>query len=513
MVGAHRPPCDNGLIRGTQPVADGLSPSRKRAILAATILASSMGFIDGSVITVALPAIQHALRAETAGAQWIVNGYMLFLGAFVLVGGALGDRLGRRRIFLIGILLFTLASIGCGVAPSVGVLIGARALQGLGAALLTPTSLAIIGASFDEQERGRAIGTWAGLAALTTAAGPVLGGWLVDTISWRAIFLINVPLALVAIVLAIRCVPESGDDQARGIDWTGAVLVATGLAAVIWALTALPERGAKDSAVIAALIGGVVLLGVFLALEGRRKDAMMPLGLYRSRAFSSTNLLTLFLYFALSGTLFFLPFALIRLGGYSATAAGAALLPFAAIMGLGSTWAGRLADRLGPRPSLVAGPLIAGSGLLLLAFAEPSHYWTGIFPAILVLSIGMTTTVAPLTATVMAAVDQRHAGLASGINNAVARIAALLAVAALGALLFTQFASVFQATGPDMARHALDAIMAGSGEPSPDADRAFASAYRAVILACAACAAAAAAAGAMVGPAASRSQQTGDGHG
>lgn len=341
----------------------------------------------------------------------------------------------------------------------------------------------------------------------------MLGGWLVDTVSWRAIFFINVPLALVAVYLTARCMPESGDDEARGIDWTGAVLVAAGLAAVIWALTALPARGAGNRVVILALIAGVALLAAFLAVEARRRDAMMPLGLYRSRAFSATNLLTLFLYFALSGTLFFLPFALIRLGDYSATAAGAALLPFAIIMGLGSRLAGQLADRLGPRPSLIIGPFVAGVGLLWLGFAEPSDYWKGVLPALAVLSVGMTITVAPLTTTVMAAVDQRHAGLASGINNAVARVAALLAVAALGALLFAHFTSTFSATDPAVARHALDAIMAGSGEPLPDADRAFALAYRTVILACAACAFAAAAAGAMIGPGRPHIAQQGDGHG
>lgn len=488
MTSAHRPPCDENLIRATKPAGEALSPRRKRAILAATILGSSMAFIDGTVVTVALPAIQHALAADTAGAQWIVNAYLLCLGAFVLVGGALGDRIGRRRVFLTGITLFTLASIGCGLAPGAAVLIGARALQGLGAALLTPTSLAILGASFGDQERGRAIGTWAGLGALTTAVGPVLGGWLVDAVSWRAIFLINVPIALAAVVFTITCVPESRDDEPRGIDWLGAALVATGLAAMIWALIALPDRGLSDWAVTAALLAGAALLAVFLAVEARRKDAMMPLGLYRSPAFSGANLLTLLLYFALSGTLFFLPFALIRLGGFSATAAGAALLPLAVIMGLGSGTAGRLADRRGPRLSLIAGPIVAGGGLLLLAFAGPASYWSGVLPALAVLALGMTITVAPLTATVMGAVERRHAGLASGINNAVARVAGLLAVAALGALLFVRFAAMFQGGDAAAANQALDAIMSGSGDPMAGADSAFAQAYRAVILTCAACA-------------------------
>jgi MFS family permease len=342
------------------------------------------------------------------------------------------------------------------------------------------------------------------------AAGPVLGGWLVDTLSWRAIFFINVPLALAAILLAIKSVPESRDEQAGRIDWPGAMLAASGLGAVVWALTAMPARGAADPAVIAALAGGAALLAAFVAVEARRPNAMMPLRLFRSRAFAGANLLTFLLYFALGGTLFFLPFALIRLGGYSATGAGAALLPFALVMGLGSAFAGKMADQLGARPLLIGGPWIAAMGFAVLGFAESRPYWAGVLPGMIVLALGMTVTVAPLTATVMSAVDQRHAGLASGINNAVARIAGLFAVAALGALLFWRFAAALPADDPSAAREALNAVMAGGAARVDGAERAFAAAFRAVMLTCAGCAVAAGAVAAVTIPGKLHAQQQGD---
>lgn len=501
MIGAHRPPCDEGIIRATPCAQRALPPDRKRLILAATILGSSLAFIDGSVVNVALPAIQRALAADAAAAQWIVNAYLLLLGALVLIGGALSDRFGRRRVFLIGICLFTAASIGCGLAPNVAILIGARALQGLGAALLTPASLAILGATFDERERGRAIGAWAGFGALTTAAGPLVGGWLVDAVSWRAVFLINVPLAAAAVVLTLRAVPESRDEGAARLDWPGAALASAGLAALAWGLTALPGRGVTDPTVAAALLGGAALLIAFLWTEHASANAMMPLALYRSRVFTGANLLTFLLYFALSGALFFLPYALIRLGGYSATAAGAALLPFALVMGLGSSIAGQLADRFGARMLLVGGPVIAGAGLVLLAVADLDEpYWTAVLPGLAVLALGMTLTVAPLTATVMAAVDARHTGLASGVNNAVARVASLLAVAALGSVLFVRFSAGLATADAGTVRAALDAVMAGRPESVAGAERAFADAVRLVILTCAGCALAAGASAAVTIP-------------
>ena len=420
-----------------------------------------MAFIDGSVVNIALPAIQQALHADAASTRWIVNAYLLLLGALVLVGGSAADRYGRRRIFLLGIVVFTAASIACGFAPNIDVLIASRAVQGFGAALLTPASLAMLGATFDEHERSRAIGIWAGVGALTAAAGPVLGGWLVDQVSWRAIFLLNVPLAIAAATLAILFACESRDPEAKPLDWKGAVVVAIGLAAITWGLGAIPSRGFHDTAVFGALGSGIALLVAFIAIEARsRERAMMPLSLYSSRNFSGTNTLTLLLYFALGGALYYLPFGLIRLGGYSATQAGASLLPFALIMGFGSSFAGTLADRFGPRRSLTAGPLIAACGLVLLAFArfgEP--YWASVFPAICVLAVGMTITVPPLTSTVMDSVGDARAGIASGVNNAVARVAGLLAVAALNAVLFASFSR--HLADPAHANDALNAVLAG----------------------------------------------------
>jgi EmrB/QacA subfamily drug resistance transporter len=490
MVGFTRPPCDAGIIRATPVFPSGLSQQRKRLTLAATILGSSMALIDGSVVNIALPGIQQTLHADAASTQWIVNAYLLLLGALVLVGGSAADLYGRRRIFLIGIAVFTIASIACGLSANVEGLIVSRAVQGLGAALLTPASLAMLGATFDHHERSHAIGIWAGAGALTSATGPVLGGWLVDHISWRAIFLLNVPLALAAAALAIVFAGESRDDEAKRLDWMGAVTVALGLAAIAWGLSAIPAAGFRDTAVLAALGAGAALLIGFVAIEARAgEQAMMPLSLYRSRNFSSTNALTLLLYFALGGALYYLPFGLIRLGGYSATQAGAALLPFALIMGFGASSAGALADRCGPRLPLTSGPLIAACGLTLLAFADfGKPYWIGAFPAICLLAIGMTITVPPLTSTVMASVGDARAGIASGVNNAVARVAGLLAVAALGAVLFVSF-SHYWGQSPAHANTTLNAVLGGKADVTDDAKVAFHHALRTVMLLNALCAA------------------------
>ncbi|HXL30033.1 MAG TPA: MFS transporter [Bradyrhizobium sp.] len=491
MVGFIRPPCDAGIIRGTPAVAAALSQRRKQLTLAATILGSSLALIDGSVVNIALPAIQQALHADAASTQWIVNAYLLLLGALVLVGGSAADLYGRRRIFLLGIAIFTSASIACGLSPDITVLVVSRAVQGLGAALLMPASLAMLGATFDEHERSHAIGIWAGAGALTAAAGPVLGGWLVDQVSWRAIFLINVPLAIAAAGLAIFFACESRDDQAKPLDWNGAVAVAIGLAAITWGLGAIPSLGFRDKAVLGALGAGIASLLSFVAIEARsRERAMMPLSLYRSRNFSGANMLTLLLYFALGGALYFLPFGLIRLGGYSATQAGAAVLPFALIMGFGASFAGTVADRFGPRLSLTAGPIIAAGGLALLAFADlGKSYWAGVFPALGVFSIGMTVTVPPLTSTVMASVGDAHAGVASGVNNAIARVAGLLAVAALGAVLFASFSRHLAGITPAGANDALNAVLAGQAEVIAGATAAFDRALRTVMLVTAVCAA------------------------
>ena len=490
MVGLIRSPCDAGVIEATPAFDSALSQRRKWLTLVATIVGSSMALLDGSVVNIALPAIQQALHTDAAATQWIVNAYLLLLGALVLIGGSAADLYGRRRIFVLGVAVFTAASIACGLSPNIAVLIVSRAIQGVGAALLTPASLAMLGATFGVHERSRAIGIWAGAGALMMAAGPLLGGWLVDQISWRAIFLLNVPLAIAAAGLALRFGCESNDPHAKQLDFSGAASVAIGLAAITWGLNAIPASGTRDKTVLAALGLGTALLTSFFVIEARLKErAMMPLSLYRSRNFSATNALTLLLYFALGGTLYFLPFGLIRLGGYSATEAGAALLPFALIMGFGASSAGAIADRLGPRLMLTVGPIIAACGLAMLAFADfRQPYWVGVFPPMSLLGVGMAITVPPLTSTVMGAAGEARAGIASGVNNAVARVAGLLAVAALGAAFFASFLYHLSGATPAQANEALSAVM--SGQPNADAEAiaAFERALRAIMLVPASCA-------------------------
>jgi len=425
----YRQPCDEGVIRSRAAVNQ-CSRQAGPWILAATILGSSMVFIDGTVVNVALPALQSQLNANVVDVQWVVESYALLLAALLLVGGSFGDRFGRKFIFAIGIVVFALASVWCGLAANITQLIVARAVQGVGGALLVPGSLAIISASFSGDRRGQAIGTWSGFTSITAAIGPVIGGWLIEHVSWRAAFLINPPVAVLVLILLFWHVPESRDEERRSIDWWGAILATLGLGLVVYGLIESSRLGFRSSLVIAALIAGGVGLISFLLRESRTRDAMMPLSLFRSKNFSGANLLTLFLYTALSGALFFVPLNLIQVQGYSATVAGAALLPFIVIMSVLSRWSGAFANRYGARLPLVVGPAIVGIGFLL--FTVPgvgARYWRGFFPAVAVLGLGMAGSVAPLTTCVMSSVNRQHAGIASGINNAVSRTAGVLALA------------------------------------------------------------------------------------
>ncbi len=402
-----------------------------------------MAFIDGTVVNVALPFLQTNLNATAIGIQWVVEAYSLFLSALLLVGGSLGDLYGRRLIFNIGVVVFALASAGCGLAANIEQLIIARSVQGIGGALLVPGSLALISSSFDEKDRGKAIGTWSGFSAITTAIGPVLGGWLVEHWSWRAAFFLNLPLAVAVLVISLWKVPETREkDHPGGLDWLGAALATIGLGGVVYGLIESPRLGFRNPFVLLTLIGGVVALVAFVFNEAHAKNPMVPLNLFRSRDFSGANVLTLFLYAALSGMFFFFTLNLIQIQGYSATAAGAALLPFVAFMFALSRWSGGLIDRFGARLPLTVGPTIAAAGFILFAIPSTSgNYWTSFFPAVMVLGLGMTISVAPLTTTVMTAVGEEQAGAASGINNAVSRTAGLLAIAVFGVVMLHAFSN------------------------------------------------------------------------
>lgn len=435
-------PSDEGVIRTT---ANTLPPNPQVGwyVLLSAILGSSMAFLDSSVVGVALPLLQADLHATTAGVQWVMEIYMLFLAAFILVGGTLGDHYGRRRLFVIGMVIFILASVCCGFAPNLALLLLARAVQGLGGALLVPGSLAIISGAFSDQQREWAIGIWSAGIAIASIVGPVTGGWLVQHASWRLAFFLNVPLAVIALIVALWKVPESRDKDCQAPrDVWGTLLTVVGLGALVFGLIEAGPLGFDHPLVLGALAGGIAALAAFLLVEAHLKEPLVPLSLFRSLPFSGANLLTLLLYAAFGGIVFLLPFNLIQVQGYPPVAAAAVLMPYFLLMFLLSRWAERLADRVGAKLPLVVGPLITALGMAL--FAVPTiggAYWVTFFPAVLVMGLGMALNTAPMTTVVMGAVEQRHAGIASAINNAVARIGGLLAIAVLGIVLISAFNS------------------------------------------------------------------------
>jgi EmrB/QacA subfamily drug resistance transporter len=483
-----RLPCDEAVIRSGTSAA----PCRAESapwILTATILGSSMAFIDSTVVNVALPALQSSLQATVIDVQWVVESYSLVLSALILVGGALGDLAGRRLIFLLGTGLFAVASLACGIAGSVSQLILARSVQGIGAAALVPSSLAIISSAFDEANRGRAIGTWSGFTAMTTALGPVLGGWLIEHASWHWVFLINIPLAAAVVAISLIHVPESRSARAAGVDWLGATAAIVGLAGIVYGFVESATLGWTDLRVDGSLIAGCASLGLFLWVEKRTPEPMMPLDLFRSRSFTGANLLTFMLYAALGIFFFLFPLNLIQVQRYSPTATGAAAMPTILLMFFLSRWSGGLVNRFGDKHPLIVGPLIAAAGFLL--FAVPSvggSYWATFFPAFVVLGLGLAVAVAPLTTVVMSSVEGGHVGTASGINNAIARVAGVLAIAVLGIAMEQTFGHRLETSlsrlqlDPDTLRSIQsNLVRLGDLRPPPNLDPALSSRIQADI--------------------------------
>ena len=445
-------PCDIGVIDGTK-ISSPCQPSSRPWIIAAASLGSGMAFLDSTILNVALPALQSDLGASVRAVQWTYGAYALVLSALLLVGGTLGDRFGRRRVFVLGATIFAVASLWCALAPGTAQLITARGVQGVGGALLVPASLAIIGASFEGRLKAKAIGTWGALSAIAMAVGPVLGGWLVEEVSWRAAFLINPVLAAVAIPIALWHVPESRDPEAHNLDLVGAVLATTGLAGLVYALIESSAWGLGAPRVLVALTVGLIGLASFIWVERRVKDPMVPPSLFRSRNFDGANLVTLLFYMALTGSLYFLPFLMMQVHGYSALVAGSVFLPFVAMAFLIGRLSGRISARFGTKIPLVVASLAVLVGLLLFAVPGVEHdsYWTSFFPAMIVQGAGMALAITPLTSAALGSVDREHSGLASGVNNAVARVAGLMAVALLGVFVYGVFS-----TSLDARLHSMD---------------------------------------------------------
>ena len=438
-------------------------PAHPRLVLATTILASSLAFVDGSVVNVGLPAIGHSFPAAGAALPWVVNGYLLPLSALLLLGGAAGDRFGRDRLLLIGIVVFALASIGCALAPSFPVLVAARIVQGAGAAMLMPNSLAVLGNTFDGAARGKAIGTWAAVGAITSAGGPVLGGWLIELSGWPMIFLINLPLAAAALFMTWRFVDDHRDTRALPLDVAGAALATLALGCIAAGLTFGSGESGWGALAIGLLVAGWLLLVALVWLQRRRGErAMMPLSMFGSVRFIGLTLLTFLLYAALGGLLVLLPYVLIVGAGYSSIAAGAALLPLPIVLAIASPLMGGLAGRIGPRIPLTVGPLVVAAGfLLMLRIGPQGSYWTTVLPAILVTALGLSGAVAPLTTAVLAAVDNDHRGSASGFNSAIARTGGLIATALLGAVLVARGDALFGGFHTAIAVGAAAAAAAG----------------------------------------------------
>lgn len=460
MTAAVPAPCDGGIAR-----VQAARPCPNRNLtLVASILASSLAFIDGSVVNVALPAMGADLRADAEGLQWVVNAYLLPLSALLLLGGAAGDRFGRKRLFLGGIALFFVASALCAAATSLELLLAGRALQGIGSAMLMPNSLALLGAAFTGESRGRAIGTWAAAGAIGGAIGPMLGGWLIETVGWRAIFLINLPLAAGALVLGWRFVAESRDESGAPLDWAGVAAATVALGALTWGLTVLSgEAGGGRALAWGSVAAGAAALAAFLWIERRRGDrAIMPLALFATASFVGLTALTFLLYGALGVLFVLLPFVLIELNGYSPLEAGTALLPLPLVIGLASRFMGAVAVKTGPRWPLTIGPLVVAAGFTLTTrVGTGADYWTGVLPGLLLIAVGMAGAVAPLTTAVMASVDEAHVGTANGFNSAVARTGGLIGTALLGSVLAAEGAGLEAAFDRAVLAAAAAAALAG----------------------------------------------------